>query len=93
MITPSQCRAARALLDWSQMQLAAASCFGVVTIRQFEGGGRARNSTVVMLRRTLETAGVIFVDGNGQGPGVRLRKGVIISEAEPTWLPSGQVES
>jgi hypothetical protein len=92
MITPAQCRAARALLDWSQMRLAESAHFGVVTIRLFEGGGRTRDSTVVMLHRALETAGVIFVDGNGEGPGVRLRKGVITPEAEPTWRPSGQIE-
>jgi hypothetical protein len=27
------------------------------------------------VRRTLEAAGVEFIDGNGDGPGVRLRKG------------------
>jgi len=26
------------------------------------------------MRRALESAGVIFVDANGEGPGVRLRK-------------------
>jgi len=26
------------------------------------------------IRRALETAGVDFIDGNGGGPGVRLRK-------------------
>jgi hypothetical protein len=74
------------------MRLAESAHFGVVTIRLFEGGGRTRDSTVVMLHRALETAGVIFVDGNGEGPGVRLRKGVITPEAEPTWRPSGQIE-
>lgn len=28
-----------------------------------------------MIRSSLEAAGVIFVDENGEGPGVRLRKG------------------
>jgi len=34
----------------------------------------AHMSTVVALRRALETAGVEFIDENGGGPGVRLRK-------------------
>ncbi len=76
MITPAQCRAARALLNWSQQQLADASKAGVVTIRNFEGGKSSPiNSTLEVLRRALESAGVIFVEENGEGPGVRLRKG------------------
>lgn len=76
MITPAQCRAARALIDWSQQQLADAAKVGVVTIRQFEGGASApRNATLTVIRAALEAAGVIFVAENGEGPGVRLRKG------------------
>jgi transcriptional regulator with XRE-family HTH domain len=76
MITPSQCRAARALLDWSQQQLADASKAGNATIRNFEGGRSSPvNATLDVLQRALETAGVIFVEENGEGPGVRLRKG------------------
>ena len=76
MMTPAQCRAARALLDWSQQQLAEAAKVGIVTVRQFEAGAaKPRNSTLDVLCRALESAGVIFVDENGEGPGVRLRKG------------------
>jgi predicted transcriptional regulator len=75
MITPSQCRAARALLDWPQQHLADAAQVGIVTVRQFEGGGsQPRRSTLDVMRRALEAAGVIFVAENGEGPGVRLRK-------------------
>lgn len=75
MMNPAQCRAARALLDWSQQQLADAAGVGVVTIRQFEGGAsEPRRSTLDVLRRAFEAAGVIFVEENGEGPGVRLRK-------------------
>ena len=34
----------------------------------------AHLSTVAALRKALETAGIIFIDENGGGPGVRLRK-------------------
>ncbi len=75
MIAPAQCRAARGLLSWSQQQLADAARVGVVTVRQFEtGGAQPRNATLEVIRQGLEAAGVIFIDENGEGPGVRLRK-------------------
>jgi transcriptional regulator with XRE-family HTH domain len=75
MVTPAQCRAARGLLDWSQSQLAETARVAVVTIRQFENSAaEPRRATLDVVRAALESAGVIFVDGNGEGPGVRLRK-------------------
>lgn len=75
MITSAQCRAARGLIDWSQQQLADAAKVGVVTVRQFEGGGsQPRNATLDVIRRALEAAGVEFIAENGGGAGVRLRK-------------------
>jgi transcriptional regulator with XRE-family HTH domain len=74
MLTASQCRGARGILDWTQQQLADASMIGVATIRQFEGGAtEPRLATLLVLRQALETAGVDFIDENGGGPGVRLR--------------------
>nr|WP_045368316.1 helix-turn-helix domain-containing protein [Methyloceanibacter caenitepidi] len=74
MLTPSQCRAARGLLDWTQVQLANAAGVGVVTIRQFEGGGAdPRQATITVIRLALEKAGVTFIGENGGGPGVRFR--------------------
>ncbi len=73
----AQCRAARALLDWSQQELADAAGVGVVTVRQFEAGiGVPRNATTEMLMTTLESAGVQFIAGNGAGAGVRLSAAV-----------------
>jgi transcriptional regulator with XRE-family HTH domain len=75
MITPQQCRAARGLLDWTQQQLADASRIGVATVRLFEGeAAESRHATLEVLRRAFELAGVEFIDENGGGPGVRLRK-------------------
>lgn len=77
MITSAQCRAGRALLDWSQQQLADAARVGVVTVRQFEGGGTPRNATLDVIQRALESAGITFLpDGQSidGGPGVRLAK-------------------
>lgn len=70
--TPGQCRAARALIGWSQDQLAAASKVAKATIANFEAGRRSPyERTLVDLQRALETAGVIFT--NGGEPGVKLR--------------------
>ncbi|QEN91163.1 helix-turn-helix domain-containing protein [Labrys sp. KNU-23] len=75
-MTPSQCRAARALLDWSQQQLADAAKVGNATIRNFEGGNpsQPRRATLEMLRIALEAAGVQFIPENGGGAGVRMRQ-------------------
>jgi transcriptional regulator with XRE-family HTH domain len=71
-VTPAQCRAARALLDWTQGDLAVAAQVGVVTLRQFERGvSQPRRAILSALRRALEEAGVRFIDRGG-GPGVRL---------------------
>ncbi|MEQ9586872.1 MAG: helix-turn-helix domain-containing protein [Parvibaculaceae bacterium] len=74
-ITAAQCRAARALLGWSQGELASESGVGVSTIRTFEPGRTMPiRANLAALRTTLETAGVEFIPENGGGPGVRLRK-------------------
>ena len=75
MITPAQCRAARGLLDWSQQELADRAEIGIVTVRQLEAGAReSHRATLQVVRRSFESAGVEFIDENGGGPGVRLRK-------------------
>lgn len=74
MLTAAQCRAARGLISWSQQDLAAAARIGVVTVHQFEAGSsEPRHSTLDVIRRAFENAGVEFIDENGGGPGVRLR--------------------
>ncbi len=73
--SPAQSRAARGLLDWSQTELAAKSNLSESTIRDFEKGRRVPSTNnLAAIVRALEAAGVIFVPGNGEGPGVRLRK-------------------
>ncbi len=75
MITASQCRAARGLLDWTQQQLADTARVGVATVRLFESeAAETRHATLVVIRRAFELAGVEFIDENGGGPGVRLSK-------------------
>ncbi|MCA3485850.1 MAG: helix-turn-helix transcriptional regulator [Rhodobacter sp.] len=76
-ISIKQVKAARALLGWTQPDLAAASGVSVPTIARLESedgtlGGRA--STGAAIRAALEAAGVEFIAENGGGAGVRLRK-------------------
>jgi DNA-binding XRE family transcriptional regulator len=75
-ITPALSRAARGLLDWSQSELGAHSNLSESTIRDFEKGRRVPGpNNLAAIQHALEAAGVIFVAENGEGPGVRLRKG------------------
>jgi predicted transcriptional regulator len=75
MITPAQSRAARGLLAWNQQDLANEAGVGVVTVHQLEAGtSQPRRATLDVIKRAFERAGVEFIDENGGGPGVRLRK-------------------
>jgi transcriptional regulator with XRE-family HTH domain len=73
----AQIRAARALLRWSAEDLAQASALGANTVRRAEVTEGATSLTAAndrAIRRALEYAGVEFIDENGGGAGVRLRK-------------------
>lgn len=72
-----QLKAARTLIGWSQEQLAAAAGVSVPTIKRLEaaeGWLGGRQATGSKIRGALERAGIDFIDENGGGPGVRLRK-------------------
>ncbi len=74
-LTPDQCRAARGLLNLSRPDLAGLSGMSLRTIAYFEDGKRQPvGPTLDALRQALEKAGVVFIDENGGGPGVRLPK-------------------
>jgi len=74
-MSPAQCRAARALISWSQSFLAEAADLGLSTIVDFELGRReVSEGARRAIRDALESAGIIFIDENGEGPGLRLRK-------------------
>ena len=75
-MTPAQSKAARALTDYTQPQLAEAAGLGLSTVVDFERTRRAVSADAVGAMQTaLEAAGVEFIPENGGGPGVRLRKG------------------
>ena len=65
---------ARAALDWGIRDLAAAAKVSVDTVARFERGDELKERTVEAIRRTLEAGGIEFIDDNGVGPGVRVKK-------------------
>lgn len=77
MISVRQLKAARALLDWSQRELADASGVSKPTVARLEsedGEVGGYSQTRDKLVAALEKAGVEFIAENGGGPGVRLRR-------------------
>jgi ribosome-binding protein aMBF1 (putative translation factor) len=77
MITIRQIKAARALLGWSQSDLAQHSSVSEPTIARLEstdGELGGRGETVRKIRAALETSGIEFTEGNGTGEGVRFEK-------------------
>jgi transcriptional regulator with XRE-family HTH domain len=70
----AQCRMARAAVRMGVRELAEAAKVAPSTITRLEAGETLGERTVGAIRAALEAAGVIFVDENGEGPGVRLRK-------------------
>lgn len=75
MIEPSQnqIKAARALLGWTQADLADSAGVGLATIKRFETGTKSIEAVSTAVRRALEEAGVEFLaPRGGKGVGVRL---------------------
>jgi transcriptional regulator with XRE-family HTH domain len=77
LVTTRQVKAARALLGWSQADLADHSGISEPTVARLEsmdGELGGREETAEKIRHAIVTAGVEFIDENGGGAGVRLRK-------------------
>ena len=74
-IAVEQLRAARALLGWSQTQLAKRAGLSLPTVKRVETqqGPKVSEEARFALKKALERAGIEFIDENGGGPGVRLR--------------------
>jgi hypothetical protein len=76
-LNSAQIRAARSLIRWSAEELAGKASLSVATIRRAELTDSETSMTAandLAVRRALEAAGVEFIDENGGGAGVRLRK-------------------
>jgi transcriptional regulator with XRE-family HTH domain len=70
----AQCKMARAATGLGVRELARLADVSPDTLSRLERGEELKPSTVAAIRAALESAGVIFVDANGEGAGVRLRK-------------------
>ncbi len=77
MITGAQIRSARAALRISAVALAKLAGVGEQTVKRFEqsdGVPPSRSSTLIVIKRCLEAAGIEFIGTPEDGPGIRLRK-------------------
>ena len=74
-VTSAQVRMARAALNWSVRDLAEFAQIHRNTVTNIETGRYAGDAaTLAAIVSALKRAGVEFIDENGGGPGVRLRK-------------------
>jgi transcriptional regulator with XRE-family HTH domain len=71
---PVQLKMARTAVGWGVRELAKKAGVTANTVTRIENGADAKQSTIDKLQQALEGAGVEFIDENGGGPGVRLRK-------------------
>lgn len=65
---------ARAALGLTVRGLAELAGVSHDTVIRLEAGDELKPRTVAAIRSALESAGVLFIDENGEGAGVRLRK-------------------
>lgn len=76
MIVAFQLRGARGILGWSQRDLSEASGTSLSTVKRMEASSglvRGISENVWKIQHALEQAGIVFIDENGGGRGVRLR--------------------
>jgi len=76
MLTGEQIRAARALARLDQTQLAESAGISLETVKRLErmhGPISANTGTEAAIRKAFADVGVIFIEENGGGVGVRLK--------------------
>ena len=91
VLSAAQCRAARALIEWSVEELSNVSHVGVQTIIDFEAHFRFPGDDIKRrIRVALEEGGVVFIAENGGGgAGVRLKFGRREARAINRWEGEG----
>lgn len=90
MISAAQCRAARALIDWSIDQLATASGLSVEQLAAFEADGTLDRAANAQAARALEEGGASFIaERRGRGVGVRLKFGRQLVKRLDIWENEG----
>jgi transcriptional regulator with XRE-family HTH domain len=73
VISREQVKMARAALGWNVIETASRAGVAPNTVTRYENGTDSYGNTLLKLRRAFEKAGLVFIDGNGEGPGVRFR--------------------
>jgi transcriptional regulator with XRE-family HTH domain len=77
-MSPEQCRAARAWLDWTQQELARRAGVGLSTVSDFEKGVRTPiQQNLLAIRRAIEEAGMRFLFGQGEKA-----RGIVINDPD-----------
>lgn len=90
MITAAQCRAARALIDWTADRLAGEAGLSVEQLEELERGGRLDSELNRRVRRALEEGGASFLsERRGRGLGVRLKFGRQLAKRIDIWENEG----
>lgn len=74
MITPRQCKAARALLGWTQPDLAEKADIALDTVKRFERRqSDTRGQAMIAMEKALRRGGVKLISADEQdGEGVRI---------------------
>lgn len=65
LISPTQSKAARMYLGWTQQDLSKAACVGRSTVSCFEDGDGVRRESVLKIRKAFEVQGIEFLENEG----------------------------
>jgi transcriptional regulator with XRE-family HTH domain len=75
LLTPQQCKAARAALGWPRPKLAAEAGIATLTVRKFENNEvEPHERTISSIAGVLTAAGIEFIDIEGERPGIRFHR-------------------
>jgi len=80
-LSAAEIRAARALIGWSQVDLAEATRLGPRTIKRAEGDERLTAAADFAIRTAFEKAGVVFLTGADDLAGKDIVAGVVLVRA------------
>jgi hypothetical protein len=90
VLNAAQCRAARAMVDWSVERLSAAAAVDHTTIRFFEGRLRRPEESVLRrIRNAFERVGIAFIPDGDRGAGVRFKFSAREVRAIKRWEAEG----